>query len=221
MGWLDLYQLQKLPNTVSSESYYSQEERANTRKKTQELQHQHHQKNNNKKQQPNNNYTTWTGHNWTWTNTQETLIVTLTKSDLLPSNSSSRKAGDEGCCIFSSAWFGGRNEPSLVVWSILVPGDLVIVQMSHVTCRYVHCFYELVHESCSCQTSPVRSGPINRSTKSGEETNHQTLGFLGHLFKGLFWVRVLNHQIYIHKDSETRWGHNGSPFIAQGPQIAT
>ena len=68
-------------------------------------------------------------------------------------------------------------------------------------CTLLH---ELVHESCSCQTSPVGSGPINRSTKSGEETNHQTLGFLGHLFKDLFWVRVLNHQIYIHKDYQVR-----------------
>ena len=169
---------------------WSQEERATTRKKTQELQHQHHQTTT-KKHQPNNNYTTWTGHNWTWTNTQETVIATLTKSDLLPSNSSSRKAGDEGCCIFFSAWFGGRNEPSLVVWS---PGDgphRLIDTMFHMLIRTL--LHELVHESCSCQTSPVRSGSINRSTKSGEETNHQTLGFLGHHFKDLFWVRVLNH----------------------------
>ena len=179
---------------------WSQEERATTRKKTQELQHQHHQTTT-KKHQPNNNYTTWTGHNWTWTNTQETVIATLTKSDLLPSNSSSRKAGDEGCCIFFSAWFGGRNEPSLVVWS---PGDgphRLIDTMFHMLIRTL--LHELVHESCSCQTSPVRSGSINRSTKSGEETNHQTLGFLGHHFKDLFWV---------HKGSETRWGHNEPPI---------
>ena len=119
---------------------WSQEERATTRKKTQELQHQHHQTTT-KKHQPNNNYTTWTGHNWTWPNTQETVIATLTKSDLLPSNSSSRKAGDEGCCIFSSAWFGGRNEPSLVVWS---PADGPHRHdVSHVPCRYVHCFMNL------------------------------------------------------------------------------